>query len=222
METPFVFGKLAEKAEFTDRDAELKRLVQNFEAGTNTILISPRRWGKSSLVQQSIRAASRKNKKLQFVTIDLFNVRSEEEFYRLLAQEVLRASASKFDELVENAKQFLGRFIPKLSYSPTPDSEFSLGLDWQEVKREPDDILNLPEKIGAKTKTKFVICIDEFQNIASFDDRLAFQKKLRANWQKQKHTSYCLYGSKRHMMLDVFTSQSMPFYKFGDVTMLEK
>jgi hypothetical protein len=51
---------------------------------------------------------------------------------------------------------------------------------------------------------------------------VAFQKKLRANWQKHQHTAYCLYGSKRHMLMDVFTDSSMPFYKFGDLMFLEK
>jgi hypothetical protein len=95
-------------------------------------------------------------------------------------------------------------------------------LDWKEVKREPDDILDLAEKIGTENDMKFVICIDEFQNISVLDQPLDMQKKMRAQWQKHKNVSYCLYGSKRHMMMDVFTSPSMPFYKFGDIIFLDK
>ncbi|MCW0482673.1 AAA family ATPase [Gaoshiqia sediminis] len=222
MEAPFVFGKLAIEQNFTNREPEQERLVNNFSASVNTILISPRRWGKSSLVQHAANKALKKHKDLHFCFLDTFSVRTEEEFYQLLATEVLRASASKVEVVLENAGKFLGRFLPKISFSPDNQQSLSLSLDWKEVVRHPDDILNMAEKIAVEKGWKFVFCIDEFQNIAMFNDPLAFQKKLRSSWQKQQHVAYCLYGSKRHMLLEVFTNSSMPFYKFGDLIFLEK
>ncbi len=222
METPFVFGRIASEKNFTDRRNETERLVLNFCSSVNTIMISPRRWGKSSLVMKAADQALKKNKKIRFCFIDLNNVRSDEQFYQLFATKVLGASASKIRILVENSRKFLGKFLPNITISPGPGTEFKLGLDWKEVKRDPDDILDLPEKIGNENDMKFVICIDEFQNISVFDQPLEMQKKMRAHWQKHKNVSYCLYGSKRHMMMDVFTSPSMPFYKFGDIIFLEK
>ncbi len=222
METPFVFGKIASDKNFTDRKSETERLISNFTSSVNTILISPRRWGKSSLVEKASDSVSRKNKNIRFCFIDLNNVRSEEQFYQQLATKVLRSSANKARILLENASRFLGRFVPNITFSPGPDTEFKLGLDLKEVKREPDDILNLAEKIAHENNLRFVICIDEFQNISSFENPLDIQKKMRSNWQKHKDVSYCLYGSKRHMMMNVFTSPSMPFYKFGDIIFLDK
>lgn len=219
---PFKFGKLADNLDFTDREAETQQLVTNFRIGTNTILISPRRWGKSSLVQKAATTAHSKNKQLKFCMLDLFKVRAEEEFYHLLAQEVIRTTSSRFDEAFDHTKKFMSKFIPKLSVNPDVNSEVSLSLDWKEVKKNPDDILNLAEKIATEKKIKIILCVDEFQNISDFEDPLSFQKKLRANWQKHKNVSYCLYGSKRHMMMNVFTSVSMPFYKFGEILFLEK
>ena len=166
MSTPFVYGKVALKDNFTNRTEETNQLVQNFSSLINTVLISPRRWGKSSLVVKAAEMAIKKDKQLRFCFIDLFNVRSEEQFYQMLAQEVLRVSASKLDELMENAKRFLGQFIPRVSLGPDANSEITIGLDWQEVKKQPDDILNLCEKIAKEKKLKFIICIDEFQNVA--------------------------------------------------------
>lgn len=222
METPFVFGRLAIKKNFTNREEEKNRLVHNFLMQVNTTLISPRRWGKSSLVERAAEEAEKSDRNLRFCFIDAFNVRTEEQFYQALATEVLKSSATKLDVLLEHAKTFMGKFLPRLSFSPDHQNEMSLSLDWQEVKKEPGDILNMVEKIAVAKEWKFVICIDEFQNIATFKDPVAFQKKLRANWQKHQHTSYCLYGSKRHMLRDVFTDPSMPFYKFGDLMFLEK
>ena len=222
METPFTFGRIASGNNFTDREQEGRQLAGNFRAGINTILISPRRWGKSSLVNRAARVTAHREKKIHFCFIDLFNVRTEQQFYQLLSQEVLRASFSKWQELMENTKKLLGRFVPNFSVSPDNQTEFTISMDWKEVARQPDDILNLAEKIALTKKIKFVICIDEFQNIKTFEHPLAFQKKLRSHWQKHQHVSYCLYGSKRSMMMEVFTSTEMPFYKFGDLMFLQK
>ncbi len=222
MKVPFVFGKLAVENNFTNRDKEIERLTGNFLMLVNTILISPRRWGKSSLVEKASGEARKSDKNLRFCFIDAFNVQNEEQFYRLLATEILKISASKLETLLENAKIFMGKFLPKLTFGTDNQNELTLTLDWKEVQKQPDDILNMAEKIAAAKGWKIIVCIDEFQNISTFDNPLAFQKKLRANWQKHQHTAYCLYGSKRHMLMDVFTDTSMPFYKFGDLMFLEK
>ena len=57
METPFIFGKIATEKNFTDREKETADLVQNFMSLINTIIISPRRWGKSSLVNKAAKLA---------------------------------------------------------------------------------------------------------------------------------------------------------------------
>ncbi len=222
METPFVFGRMVNKINFTDRADETARLITNFNSRINSILISPRRWGKSSLVAKASELAMKENQSLRVCFIDLYNIRSEEEFYQLLAQEVIRVTSTKFEEMMDSTKLFLGQMFPKLSYSPEPNNEFSLGLDWNEVKKNPNDILNLAENIAIAKNISIVVCIDEFQNISEFENPLAFQKKLRSHWQKHQKTTYCLYGSKRHMLLDVFTSSSMPFCKFGDIIFLQK
>ena len=222
MKTPFTFGKIAIEKDFTDRLDETQKLIQNFTSLTNTILISPRRWGKSSLVSRAAEEVSGKDKKMVFCFIDLNNVRSEEQFFQHYATEVLKVSSGKIETVIATAKKFLGRFIPTITFSPDPGSSFQIGLNWAEVKKQPADILNLPERIAVNSKRKYIICIDEFQNIAEFGNPEAFQKMLRAHWQKHHNVAYCLYGSKRHMLMDVFTSPSMPFYKFGDIVFLEK
>ncbi|MDA3928661.1 MAG: ATP-binding protein [Prolixibacteraceae bacterium] len=222
MDTPFIYGKLASKNNFTNRSKEISQLITNFNSGINTILISPRRWGKSSLVTHAANQASQSKPELRFCFIDLFNIRTEEDFYQILAQEVIQSTSNKIDGMVDLIKKFLGNFIPKISFNPTLESSLTLGLDWKELKNNPDDILNLAEKIAEKKNLKFVICIDEFQNMSTFENPLAFQQKLRSHWQKHQSTSYCLFGSKRHMLLDVFSNSSMPFYKFGDILFLQK
>ena len=222
MKTPFIFGKLASGDDFTNRIQEISRLKMNFSSGINTIIISPRRWGKSSLVEKAARETRKENTNIRIISIDLFNVRTEDDFYRNLAEQVIRGTATKLSEIQSFVKNFFKQWTPKISFSPDHIQEFSLGLNWEEVKKQPDEILDLPQRIAKAKGWKIILCIDEFQNIGSYNDTLSFQKQLRSHWQRQTDVSYCLFGSKRHMLMNVFTSPSMPFYKFGDIVFLEK
>lgn len=222
METPFIFGKIATEKNFTDREKETADLVQNFMSLINTIIISPRRWGKSSLVNKAAKLAMAQDSNLRICHIDLFNVRSEEHFYSLLAQKVIAATSTKWEEAIESAKSFFSHLVPKISIGTDSTNEVSIDFDWEEVKRNPDEVLDLAEKIAKKKGLKIVICVDEFQNIAEFTDPDYFQKKLRSHWQLHQSVAYCLYGSKRHMMMEVFTDSSKPFYKFGNLMFLNK
>jgi hypothetical protein len=219
---PFVFGRLAVEADFTNRRQEITLLKSNFRMLVNTIIISPRRWGKTSLVNRVSETLEKEEPGLKICHIDLFNVRDESDFYLALAKEVLKVTSSKWEEMAQNASKFLSRLIPRITLSPDQQNEISFGIGWEELKKNPNDILDLAESIAIEKKINMVICVDEFQNIAEFGEPLAFQKKLRAHWQRHNHVAYCLFGSKRHMFLDVFTNSSMPFYKFGQIIFLEK
>lgn len=222
MEAPFIFGRIATDENFTDREKETEHLVNNFESLINTVIISPRRWGKSSLVHRAADIAMRVDKNIRICTIDLFNVKTEEQFYTVLARKLIQGTSSRWEEAVENAKKFFSRLVPKISVGAGPGNEISIDFDWEEMKSNPDEILDLSERIAEAKGVKIVVCIDEFQNIAEFEDPLFFQRRLRAHWQRHKKVSYCLYGSKRHMMMEVFADSSMPFYKFGDIFFLNK
>ena len=222
METPFIFGKIATEKNFTDRETETANLVQSFTSLINTIIISPRRWGKSSLVNKAAKLAMEQDRKLRICHVDLFNVRNEVHFYSLLAQKVIAATSTKWEEAVESAKSFFSHLMPKISIGSDPTNEVSIDFDWESIKQNPDEVLDLAEKIAKKKGVKIVICVDEFQNISEFTDPDYFQKKLRSHWQQHQNVAYCLYGSKRHMMMEVFTNSSKPFYKFGNLMFLEK
>ena len=106
--------------------------------------------------------------------------------------------------------------------STDPMTDFSISLEMNPKSNDIDEILQLPEKIAQKKGYNIVICIDEFQQIAEFKDSKAFQKRLRSVRQLQKSASYCLFGSKKHLMNELFEKKSLPFYKFGDTVYLHK
>lgn len=217
---PFVFGKAAEGDYFTDRIEDAKRLNANLTHGINTILISPRRWGKTSLVKKVL--AELDNPRVKPVFIDIFQCKTEHEFYNALATSVIKQTSSKLEEWVETAKTFLAHISPKFSFGPDPMNDFSLSLEWDPKSDSEADILQLPEHIARKKDLHLVICLDEFQQVADFADTVKFQKKLRSVWQHQHDVTYCMFGSKKHLMENIFNDRSMPFYKFGDMIFLKK
>lgn len=219
MKNPFVFGSATSGEWFTDREEDTKRLQTNFTHGVNTILISPRRWGKTSLVHKVSEKVRSSN--IKVVNIDVFACRNEYEFYTLFATEVIKQTSSKWEEWVNNAKQFLSGLVPKISFGIDPIRDFSISFDFSNPQLT-EEVLNLPQKIANNKGIKVVVCLDEFQQVAEFDNAVYFQRKLRSAWQLHKSVAYCLYGSKQHLMTKLFSKQSMPFYKFGDVIYLQK
>lgn len=219
-EAPFVFGVRVEGDAFTDRKEETERLKANFTYGVNTILISPRRMGKTSLVDKVCSLVE--DEHIRIAHIDAFGCRSEHDFVNAFATAVVRATSGKWDEWMENAKVFLSRFVPKISFGQAPMTDFSISLEYNPHNTTTEEVLQLPEVIAKAKGIRIVVCIDEFQQLGDFPDSLTFQKKLRGVWQRQSHVSYCLYGSKKHMMEQMFQNQSYPFYRFGDLFYLDK
>lgn len=221
MNSPFTFGKIAKGSNFTNRAFETKRLKTNFDDKVNTILISPRRWGKSSLVNR-VASLFKKEKNKHSVMIDLFNIRDETQFYSYFAKKVIQETSSKPREWMDTAILFLKRLSPKVSFPINMSNDFEITFELKDKAEDFEDILNLPEKIARSKKIEIAVCLDEFQNISNFNQPLLFQKRLRASWQNHRNTVYCLYGSQTHMMTTIFERKSMPFYKFGDVMYLGK
>lgn len=222
MTSPFVFGKVAINESFINRETEVQKLKNNFISGINTILISPRRWGKTSLVKKAVKELESQYPNIKICFIDLFAIKDEEEFYEIWVREIIKASSSKWNDWLKTSKEILKGIIPSFSFGVDPQNDFSVKIEQQQARKNITDIIELPEKIAIKKDIKYIICIDEFQKIAKFKDSLNFQQLLRSKWQHFNNTSFCLYGSKRHIITDLFEAQSMPFYRFGDTIYLKK
>lgn len=210
----FVYGVPVGGDNFTDRVKETRRLKMNFENGLNVILISPRRIGKTSLVKRVQEVVD--TDIVKTVYIDIYDCKTEYDFYNKFATALLQQTSSRMDLILDNIKKFLVRLTPKINFSPDSNSEFSLSLGITPNDYAPEEILQLPELLASQIGKHIIVCIDEFQQIAEWSDSLTIQKKMRGVWQHQKNASYCLFGSRPHMMNKLFQSKSMPFYQFGE------
>lgn len=217
----FLFGTAVGDYNFIGRENEIKRLMSNFTEGINTILISPRRIGKTSLVKK-VKEMLESQKDVIVVYFDMFACKTEYEFYNALSAAVLKQTASHAEKWMEYAKEFIVRLTPKISFSPEANSDFSISLGITPKTHTPEQVLGLAEEIAHKRGKRIVVCIDEFQQLGELPDSLTVQKRLRSVWQHQQMTSYCLFGSKKHLMSNIFQRRNMPFYQFGDMVFLGK
>lgn len=215
----FVYGVSVGGNNFTDRTKESHRLKMNFENGLNVVLISPRRMGKTSLVKHVQEIVDKSL--IQTVFVDIYDCRSEYDFYNKFAESLLKQTANKMELALENIKRFLVRLAPKMSFSPDLTSEYSFSLGITPKEYSPEEILALPELLAKQIGKHIVVCIDEFQQIGEWPDSLYVQKRMRGVWQHQQHVSYCLFGSRQHMMTNIFQNKRMPFYQFGEPNYLQ-
>ena len=216
----FVYGVAVSDYNFIGREQETKRLLDNFRGGINVILMSPRRLGKTSLVKHVCNKLDEED--IIMVYLDIFGCKSEYDFYNKLAAEVLKQTASKHELWLEEAKEFIYRLTPKISFSPEPNADFAISLGITPKTHTPEEVLGMAEKIAIKKGKRIVLCIYEFQQIGEMANSKQIQARLRTVWQHQKQVSYCLFGSKHHLMSAIFLHRSMPFYQFGDIISLDK
>ena len=192
VKSPFQFGTLATKDNFIDRVEDRALLKQLLSSHINTMLVSPRRWGKSSLVKMAMDELLAEDKSVRVCYIDGFSIGSEDEFYRVFASQVIACTSNKVERWISDAKS------------------------------DKNTILQLPELLGKEKGLHIIVCIDEFQQLANLPQYKDMEGKMRSAWQQQEHVSYCFYGSKRTMMLEIFNNSNSPFYRFGQVIFMDK
>ena len=221
MKSPFQYGTLVDKESFVNRVEERKQLKELLGSGINIVLISPRRWGKSSLIKVAMDELTQEDKHIRVCFIDAFSIKTEAEFYRIFAREVISCAASTLEKRLEDVKQFLKAVSPSITLKSDPTDTLSFDLEWNWKKKVSMEILELPEKIAAAKGIHLIVCIDEFQQLALLPGYKSMEGKMRSAFDS-KQISYCFFLSKRRNMMDIFNNSSNPFYRFGQVLFLQK
>ena len=222
MDIPFIYGRLADKESFIDRVEDRRELKNFLRHGINVILVSPRRWGKSSLVRTSMEELMQEESKTKVCFMDASKIHTEEGFYNKFASIVIQGVSSTLEQKLSDLVKFINRFTPSITIASDPMNNVEVNLKVNPVKESPENILQLPERIAEAKGIKIIVCIDEFQQLANLPKWKNLEAMLRAEWQLQHHTTYCLYGSKMHMMKDIFNKANSPFFKFGQLMNLKR
>src|SRR5262245_40346920 len=223
MPNPFVYGEVVPGDSFVDREVELDRLIGDLAAGQKVFLISPRRYGKSSLVRQALDGLSRRGALTAEVTVSSYSsyLAFLEGYARALA-----ALETKWDRARTWISEAIQTTRPELRYEPKDTGLGRVSVAFPSVRSDRDvnrlanEIFALPGQLAAARKRPVVVALDEFQAIeASNGGRV--QHALRAPAQHQRQVGYVFAGSEPSLM-EKMIGPRRPFYKAGPVIRLEK
>jgi uncharacterized protein len=223
MDNPFVYGEVVPGAAFVDREAELDRLVADLGNGQKVFLISPRRYGKSSLIRQTLEALRRRGALTVDVTVSSYSS------YLAFLEGYARAIASvesKWDRARTWLMEAIASTRPEIRYEPKESGlgRFSVAfpqvMTARDLNRLANEVFTLPGRLAAERKRTVVVALDEFQAIDSFNGG-SVEHALRAATQHQRQVGYVFAGSEPSLM-DKMIGPRRPFYKAGPVMRLQK
>ncbi len=217
-ENPFVFGEIVTEAAFVDRVDELAQVIRDVTDRQKLFLLSPRRFGKSSLVAVAFERL--KAEGFRTLIIPVSNYATYRQFLEKFADKVVHAAGPW-----NRVKDWVGRFIRQVK----PEAELDLnsgdvklslgkGADFDPAPLAPE-VFALPGEITRKGGFRMAICLDEFQQISSFDGA-AIENVLRNTVQAQRDVGYVFAGSQPSLMEKLAAKR--PFYKAGPRLFLRK
>jgi hypothetical protein len=211
---PFLIGVPVTGPELADRDVELKSVVKEVLAGSRLFLISPRRYGKTSLLLES--RTRLQAQKVPVAYVDLYQATSLAHFLDLFARAVLEALEGTVDKAVRLAGEFLRGIRPTMTINALGQPEWTLGVSQQQADllKLRDEVLALPQTLAERKKSRLAVFVDEFQEIRALDGS-ALEKALRAALQRQPRVSYVFAGSKESLMWEMVRSRRSPFFHSG-------
>lgn len=209
MGNPFKFGTIVDGQYFTDRTKELQYVEQILQSENHLVLISPRRFGKSSLVNKALEQTTRKH-----IVINMQSVTSVQNFASRLMSALFRLYPG------EKMKHLMTHFrvVPIVSTNPmtgSVDVSFNPSMNSDVIL---EDAMELLQKVSTE-KNRLIVVLDEFQEI---DGIKGFDKQLRSIMQTQQHINYVFLGSQESMMESIFEKKKSPFYHFGQLMRLAK
>ncbi|MGE5244724.1 MAG: AAA family ATPase [Betaproteobacteria bacterium] len=220
MRNPFVYGEVVPASAFVDRAGELDRLVGDLAAGQKVFLISPRRYGKSSLIRRALAAMERRGALGVEITVSSFS--SYVAFLEGYARAVIGVE-TRWDR----ARAWLREVVPSApaEVRPAPRAaagavavSFPTARSDREVTRLAQEVFALPARLAAAHHRKVVVALDEFQAIGGFDGG-SVEHAMRAAVQHQRDVGYVFAGSEPSLM-ERMLGPKRPFYKAGPVMRL--
>ncbi len=208
LENPFVVYGYVSPTYFCDREQETFDLITALSNGRNVTLMSPRRMGKTGLICNAFHHLQQREDVACFY-IDIFSTKSLASFVKVFASAIV----GKLDTPMQRAEGFIQRFFQGIRLSFSTDmltGNPQVNLDFQ-----PEQTESTLEQVFAylvQSKRECYIAIDEFQQILEYPETNV-EALLRSYVQFCPNVHFIFSGSKQHLMTDIFSSASRPFFQ---------
>jgi uncharacterized protein len=223
IENPFVYGEIVSSAAFADRAIELDRLERDLLAGQKVFLISPRRYGKSSLIRYALRRLARQG--VLTVEVTVSSSSSYAAFLEAYARALL-AAETPVGRLRQWASEMFRAVRPEVRVETEAPGTTRVAVAFpavqtpRDVARLATEVFTLPDRIAAARRRRVAVALDEFQAVTGFNGG-SVEHALRAAVQDQRRVGYVFAGSEPSLM-ERMLGPRRPFYKAGPVVRLEK
>ena len=214
---PFSIKEYKGKNYFCDREAELEKILTNIKNGIDTTLVSPRRMGKTGLIYRLFEQINETGD-VETIYVDIYSARSLSDFVKLLAEAILL----KFPEKTSIGKlfiEFIKGFKPLIGYDAI-SGEPQILISYQSDQEKEYTLQGLFRFLD-KQETKIVLAIDEFQQITDFPEK-NIEALLRTYTQQLENIRFIFCGSRKSMMIDLFSNAKRPFYASTQYLVLDK
>ena len=209
---PFIYGEEVEGENFCNRLQEIKELVSEIESFQNILIYSPRRYGKTSLINQVFKKLKPKG----FLTfyIDLYPVVCEDDFIRISLKSISRVIGGTGRNILKRLQEYIKQISSSLFLTFSEDGTPSLGVNLSKAQTLPavEDLFNGLYAYVESRKKPALVVFDEFQQLGELENNRV-EKILRSIILKQRRLAYVFMGSKKHLIYDMFNNPSRPFYK---------
>jgi len=205
---PFSYGTIVNGGSFYDRRQECTRIVNTLSGGNNIVLYAPRRFGKTSLVFKAIEQLEEAG--FVCVYFDFMPVFSPESFVRLYTK-ALSVKQSNLNRFAQLLSSIVKTIRPMINFGQDGMPEVS--IDFANAKVDEtviSQLLDLPEMMAGKNR-RMIVFFDEFQEIKKLKS-INFEALLRSKVQQQKKTNYLFFGSKTHLLKEMFNDKRRAFY----------
>lgn len=221
IKNPFIYGEVVRGEDFADREREMAELTRDLKQGERVFLVSPRRYGKTSLIINVLMKLREDG--LYTVYLDLYKTPSFAQFLELYAQEIAKVAETKLESIIHLIKELLPGLRPKIEV--TPNGKPNISVDFRVPDRDlfqlANEVIEAPQKLSIKKGKGFVIAFDEFQEIQNFNKETV-EKLMRASFQHHSNVAYLFAGSKKHLVYSMISDRSRAFYKMGKLMPLSK
>lgn len=209
LENPFVTKGYAGSTYFCDRVEETKRIVELVLNGNNLALISPRRVGKTDLIKHCF-AQTEIQERFYTFHVDIYATTSLRDFVNILGRTILDTLKPRGRKAWEGFLDVIRSVRSEISFDINNYPTWSLGLGDIE---HPDITLDEIFAYLNSADKPCLVAIDEFQQITRYGDSPNVEATLRTYIQRCINATFVFAGSKRHLMGEIFTSPSRPFYQ---------
>ncbi len=203
---PFILTGYVPPEHFCDREKEISLIKKYANNSMDAALFSIRRQGKTGLIQHVIH--NLQQEKVKCMYLDIMMTSSINEFAYNFGKAFFNQAAALTQKALNTAAKVFQSFTPSIT---TDALTGNLNLELKLNKTEPvyQDLENIFQYIKDSGE-KYLIAIDEFQQILDYPET-NFEAFLRSQVQFIDNAAFVFSGSKKHLLLSIFSDHARPF-----------